>query len=84
MNGTYNASRRTKAGLAVAKPKGKKLGAYGKVLGEEHAAAAKARDEKLKPIHLELWHLSSRAAAAEIERRGLVARFSQFERILIL
>ena len=64
-------SQRTKAGLAVAKAKGKKLGAYGKKLGEENAAAAKARDEAIKPILLELWHLSSRAAAAEIERRGL-------------
>jgi len=71
MNGTYNFSKRTKAGLAVAKAKGKKLGAYGKKLGEENAAAAKARDEKMKPLLLELWHLSSRAAAAEIERRGL-------------
>ena len=71
MNGTYNASRRTKAGLAVAKARGKKLGAYGKKLGKENAAAAKARDEAIKPVLLELWHLSSRAAAAEIERRGL-------------
>ena len=64
-------SQRTKAGLAVAKAKGKKLGSFGKVLGKKNAAAAKARDEALKPVLLELWHLSSRAAAAEIERRGL-------------
>ena len=64
-------SERTKAGLAVAKAKGKKLGSYGKVLGKKKAEEAKARDEKLKPVLLELWHLSSRAAAAEIERRGL-------------
>ena len=70
MNRTYNASRRTKAGLAVAKARGKQLGVYGKKLGEENAAGAKTRDEAIKPIPLELWHLSARAAAAEIERRG--------------
>jgi DNA invertase Pin-like site-specific DNA recombinase len=64
-------SQRTKAGLAVAKAKGKVLGSYGKVLGKRKAAEAKARDQKLKPLLLELWHLSSRNAAAEIERRGL-------------
>ena len=51
--------------------KGKKLGSFGKVLGRKNAAAAAARDKVLKPILLELWHLSTRAAAAEIERRGL-------------
>ena len=71
MNGTYNFSKRTKAGLAAAKAKGKKLRSYGKVLGKKKAAAAKARDEATKPVLLELWHLSSRAAAAEIERRGV-------------
>ena len=70
MNGTYNFSQRTKAGLAVAKARGKKLGRFGKVLGKRNADAAKARDEAIKPILLELWHLSARAAAAEIERRG--------------
>ena len=64
-------SHRTKVGLAAAKAKGKVLGTFGKVLGKRNAAAAKARDEKLKPALLELFHLSSRSAAKEIERRGL-------------
>jgi hypothetical protein len=34
-------------------------------------AAAAARDAELEPVLKELSHLSARAAAAEIERRGL-------------
>jgi hypothetical protein len=37
----------------------------------ENAAAAAARDAELEPVLKELSHLSARAAAAEIERRGL-------------
>ena len=64
-------SQRTKDGLAAAKARGKKLGGFGKVLGKKNAAAAKARDKVLKPVLKELAHLSSRAVAEEIERRGL-------------
>ena len=64
-------SQRTKAGLAAAKAKGKKLGTYGKVLGKRNAAAAKARDKIIKPVLKELAHLSPRKVAAELERRGL-------------
>ena len=64
-------SQRTKAGLAAAKAKGKKLGKFGKKLARRNAAAAKARDQVMKPVLRELAHLSSRAAADEIERRGL-------------
>ena len=71
MNGTYNASRRTKAGLAAAKARGKKLGTFGKKLAKRNATAARARDKTLRPVLKELAHLSSRAAAAEVERRSL-------------
>jgi DNA invertase Pin-like site-specific DNA recombinase len=64
-------SQRTTAGLAAAKARGVKLGTYSKVLAEQNSAAAAARDAELKPVLQELAHLSSRAAAAEIERRGL-------------
>ena len=57
--------------LAAAKAKGKKLGKFGKKLGRRNAAAAKARDQVMKPVLRELAHLSSRAVAEEIERRGL-------------
>ena len=64
-------SQRTKAGLAAAKAKGKKLGTFGKVLAKRNADAAADRDKVLEPVLTELAHLSSRAAAAEIESRGL-------------
>ena len=64
-------SRRTKEALAALKAGGKKLGAYGKVLGKKKAAEAKARDKVLRPVLKELAHLSSRVVAEEIERRGL-------------
>ena len=64
-------SQRTKAGLAAAKARGKKLGSYGKKLARKNAAAAKARDKELRPILKELAYLSPQKVAAEVERRGL-------------
>jgi DNA invertase Pin-like site-specific DNA recombinase len=64
-------SQRTRAGLAAAKARGKKLGKFGKNLARKNAAAAKARDRVIRPVLKELAHLSSRAVAEEIERRGL-------------
>ena len=64
-------SQRTIAGLAAAKAKGRKLGSSGKKLAKKNADAAAARDKALKPVLQELAHLSSRAVAEEIERRGL-------------
>lgn len=40
-------------------------------LAAKNAAAAAARDAELEPVLKELAHLSARAAAAEIEHRGL-------------
>ena len=64
-------SQRTIAGLAAAKAKGRKLGSSGKKLAKNNADAAAARDKALKPVLQELAHLSSRAVAEEIRRRGL-------------
>ena len=64
-------SQRTVAGLQAAKARGKTLGSYSAVLAAKNADAAAARDAELEPILRELSHLSSRAVAAEIERRGL-------------
>ena len=64
-------SQRTIAGLAAAKARGRKLGSSVSKLAAKNAAAAAARDAELEPILRELSHLSSRAAAAEIERRAL-------------
>ena len=62
-------SQRTIAGLAAAKARGASLAAGDRWREERDAAAA--RDAELEPVLRELSHLSSRAAAAEIERRGL-------------
>ena len=64
-------SQRTREALAAAKARGRKLGSSGKKLAAENAAAAAARDADLEPALRELSGLSARAAAAEIERRGL-------------
>ena len=64
-------SQRTVAGLAAAKARGVKLGTSGAALAAKNAAAASDRDAELAPVLRELAHLSTRAAAAEIERRGL-------------
>ncbi len=68
-------SQRTSAGLQAAKARGKTLGSYSAVLAAKNASAAAARDAELEPVLRELSQLSSRAAADEIERRGL-GRFS--------
>ncbi len=67
-NGVYNASERTRVGLAAAKARGVKLGRQ--EVADVNREAAAARDASLRPILEELAHLSSRAAATEIERRG--------------
>jgi DNA invertase Pin-like site-specific DNA recombinase len=61
-------SRRTKEALAAAKARGVKLGRQ--EVADVNREAAAARDASLRPILEELVHLSSRAAAIEIERRG--------------
>jgi DNA invertase Pin-like site-specific DNA recombinase len=62
-------SQRTRAGLQAAKQRGVKLGRED--IGDANKAAAAARDAELEPVLRELSQLSSRAAATEIERRGL-------------
>jgi len=62
-------SRRTKEALQEAKARGVKLGRQ--ETADADRAAAAARDAELGPILRELSHLSSRAVADEIERRGL-------------
>ncbi len=66
-------STRTKAALQAAKERGVKLG-HDKAPRMNRAAAA-SRDAALEPVLRELSHLSLRAAAEEIENRGL-GRFS--------
>jgi DNA invertase Pin-like site-specific DNA recombinase len=64
-------SERTKAGLAVAKKRGKKLGATGAWLAKKHRAEAKVRAQQLAPVIRELQQrgLSMRAIAAELTKR---------------
>ena len=64
-------SQRTSAGLQAAKARGKKLGRQ--ETADTNRAAAASRDAALEPVLRELAQLSTRAAAAEIERRGLGA-----------
>jgi DNA invertase Pin-like site-specific DNA recombinase len=61
-------SERTKAGLAVAKRRGVKLGGRN-AQSEKTAAEASARAERLRPILAELSGMSANQAAAELNRR---------------
>jgi DNA invertase Pin-like site-specific DNA recombinase len=63
-------AQRTREALAAAKAKGRKLGTHGKVLAAQNAEAAADRDAALEPALRQTAHLSSRAAAAEIEKLG--------------
>jgi DNA invertase Pin-like site-specific DNA recombinase len=62
-------SQRTSAGLQAAKLRGVKLG--NRQIAEDNRLAAAERDAAMEPAMRELTHLSTRKAAAEIERRGL-------------
>jgi DNA invertase Pin-like site-specific DNA recombinase len=62
-------SQRTSAGLQAAKVRGVRLG--NQALAEANREAAAERDAAMEPAMRELAHLSTRKAAAEIERRGL-------------
>jgi DNA invertase Pin-like site-specific DNA recombinase len=63
-------SERTKAGLAAAKRRGVKLGGRN-AQSEKTKAEALARAEALRPVLAELAHMSARAAAAELNKRGI-------------
>jgi DNA invertase Pin-like site-specific DNA recombinase len=62
-------SDRTRAGLAAAKARGKVLG--NAALAKANRDAAAERAEALRPIFVELADLSTRAAATELDRRGI-------------
>ena len=64
-------SERTRAGLAVARQRGVKLGATGAWLAKRHRAEAQARAQELAPIIRELQQrgLSMRGIAAELRKR---------------
>jgi DNA invertase Pin-like site-specific DNA recombinase len=62
-------SQRTREALAAAKAR--QEARFFRQEAAENAAAAAARDADLEPALRELSGLSARAAAAEIERRGL-------------
>jgi DNA invertase Pin-like site-specific DNA recombinase len=60
---------RTKAGLAAAKARGVVLG--NAKLAADNRAAAATRANDLRPVFAELAGMSTRAAAAELDRRGV-------------
>jgi DNA invertase Pin-like site-specific DNA recombinase len=65
-------SERTKAGLAIAKQRGVKLGTTGaEILAPKYRAEAKARAERLAPVIRELQQqgYSMRGIAVELTRR---------------
>ena len=64
-------SQRTIAGLAAAKAWAESLALSSASWRAKNVAAAAARDAELEPVLKELSHLSARAAAEEIGRRGL-------------
>ena len=63
-------SKRTKDALAAAKAKGKVLGNYERIAKAKREATA-ARAEAARSMITETLHLSTPAAAAELNRRGL-------------
>jgi DNA invertase Pin-like site-specific DNA recombinase len=63
-------SERTKAGLAAAKRRGVKLGGRN-AQSDQTQAEALQRAEALRPVFEELAGLSARAAAAELNKRGI-------------
>ena len=63
-------SRRTKDALAAARARGVKLGGYREQSGENKRQADQ-RAEQLRSVFEELAGLSARAAAAELNRRGI-------------
>ena len=63
-------SKRTKEALAAAKAKGNALGNYQRIAKAKRAATT-ARAEAVRPMITETLHLSTQAAANELNRRGL-------------
>jgi DNA invertase Pin-like site-specific DNA recombinase len=63
-------SARTKAALAAAKANGKKLGNYQRIAEAKQRATA-ARDEAVRGAIAATAHLSTRAAADALNRRGI-------------
>jgi DNA invertase Pin-like site-specific DNA recombinase len=63
-------SRRTKDALAAAKARGKRLGGH-RLQSDENQRKAAAHAEQLRPIFEELSGHSARAAAWELNRRGV-------------
>jgi DNA invertase Pin-like site-specific DNA recombinase len=66
-------SERTKAGLAIAKQRGVKLGATGMQLAAKHRKEAKERAKHLAPVLRDMQKrgLSMRAMAAELTKRKI-------------
>jgi DNA invertase Pin-like site-specific DNA recombinase len=62
-------SQRTRAGLAAAKARGVVLG--NPALAKANRDAAAERAEALRPVFAELAGMSTRAAAAELDKRGI-------------
>jgi DNA invertase Pin-like site-specific DNA recombinase len=60
---------RTKPRLLPPRTKGKKLGNYRRIEAKQRAATARA--EAVRPAITEIRHLSTRAPAHELNRRGI-------------